>query len=481
MKGQGKVVGAGQTVCLELSPRTAKLMVASSCPFRIERVNASTLPEHSDDTLSALRALLDANPVGSRPVGLLFGREIFSLQTLELPSSDPKEIASMLELQLGKLTPYPRTEILFGSTAVGSFREGYTTVLLAISRKSLIEGVLQYCKTKGLMPQWVGVSTEGLEAWWTAAGKASAPMSSGQLTAIIDVDFASTDCAILSADDRLLFTHSISIGSEQLATSEPAKLRWVGELIRLPRILSHEEVKGQIGRGILTGVTEGLTPVVEQLSSQWGAPVELRDALQGVSAAAVQSQARATRVSYTALAGSAQAARAPRLDIIPQEAKVSQALRVRSRHLTRLVVNLATILLLAVLLYAERIAVLGQYLRELETALLPLEQTSTRVREQQQQMREIRGWLEPSRSALAAVQAVAAAVDPAITITQLTFKEGEPVKIKGVAATSQAPYAFVERLKQQRMLAVGASCVAEVRVTSTRGAEFDVACPLKES
>lgn len=469
---------ARQAAVLEITPRAAKIAVASTAaPGQVERVNASTLADHGGGALAALKALLE-QPLGVREVGLLFGREVFSLQRLELPSVDPKEISSMLELQLGKLTPYPRSEILFSYLPVGSVREGYTTVLLAISRKTLIDGVLQFCKAKGVTAQWVGVSTEGLEAWWKAAAGAP-PMPPGQLVAVVDVDCASTDCAIFSPERQLLFTQSIPIGAEQLVSSEPAKLRWLGELVRLPRILGREDVKGQIGRGILTGASEGLGPVAEQLAGQWGVAVDVMDALQAVSSEAVRAKARLTRVSYTALVGALQLGRPPRIDLIPHETRVSQALHVRSKHLERLVVNVALVIGLGLLLYGERLMLLGRYDVQLQQRLSPLEHTANEIQQQQHAMQRIHSWLDPSRSALGALQAVALAAGTAVTITQLSFKDGEAVKIRGTATSSQAPYEFLNRLKTQRATTLGSSCLAEVRVTGTRGAEFDITCAWK--
>lgn len=463
---------------LEVAPRAAKVMIAGAAPpFQIQRVNASTLAEQTDDPVTALRALLAAQPLGTREVGLLFGREAFSLRTLELPSTTPKEIASMLELQLGKLTPYPRAEILSAWTIVGSFREGYTTVLLAIARKALIQGVLQFLKTKGLTTQWVGVSTEGLEAWrgWS---RAAAVVPEGQLVAVIDVDFASTDCAILSHTGQLLFTHSIATGYDQLATSEQARLRWVGELVRLPRILLHEEVKGQIGRGVVTGVSAGLEPLVEQLTTQWGVTVELVDALKPfASSGTVEKSAQAHHVSYAALAGLMASGKPPRIDLIPEEARVSQALRVRSTHLARLAGSLTAILVLAAVLYLERIVILNGYLKDLQQRLSAVEQTSREVTWRRDQMQKIRDWLDPSASPLEVLRAVGEAAGADLTVTQISYDGPADVKIRGTAQAVQLPYAFVDRLKQGKSFAAASSCyVANNKSTGSRGAEFEVVC-----
>jgi len=468
-------------VTLEVSPRSAKILVAASGPFQIQRLNASTLPDQLEDPVAALRALCEAQPLGVREVGVLLGRETFSLRTLELPSLDPKEIASMLDLQLGKLTPYPRADILSAWSMIGSFREGYTSVLLAIAPKTLIDNVLKFLKTKSITPRWVGVATEGLEAWW-AFGRQGAPPAEGQLTAIINLDFAATDCAILSADGRLLFTHSIAIGADQFAASEQAQLRWVGELVRLPRILVHEEVKGRIGAGIITGVVDNLGHVVEQLATQWGVSVEVKDALEPFALSSIRERARATRVSYTSLIGILAAGKPPRIDLIPQEARVSQALQVRSQQLARLAMSLGVILALVAVLCGEWVLVLRHHLSELERRLAPIEQTSRDVMTRQATMRKVRAWLNPTRSPLEVFRSVSAAVDPDIIVNQLVMETGKPVVIRGKSNSMAEAFAFADHLKQQGTFAtINVRPVLKPRGGAEAGVEFEMLCELAGS
>ena len=474
---------SASAVAIEIAPHTAKVMTAFPAPFQIQQVNASTQTAQMDDPVIVLRTLLEEHPLGSRQVGVLFGREMFSLRTLELPSLNPKEIASMLELQLGKLTPYPRAEILSAWTTIGVLRDGYTSVLLAVARKALIEQVLQFLKGKGIQPQWVGVSTQGLESWWARRGNtADAPAISGELTALIDVDGASTDCAILS-QGRLLFTHSLTVGHEQLVSSDQAQLRWVGELVRLPRVLLHEGISGKISRGVITGVTEGLERLAEQLAAQWGVAVEMADPLAPFAcAAAVPPRVQATRVSYAALAGVSASGQAPSIDLLPPEMRISQALQVRSKHLTRLAVSLTILLFLGGILYVERMLILSQYLGQLRQRLTVLEQTSRQVMERQEAMRSVRGWLDPLHGMLQAFDAVAASVVPEITITQLSFQAHEPVTIRGKAETMPSAYAFFDRLKQQGAFSnVHPRSVAKTRGAAETGAEFEIICTLAGS
>lgn len=465
------------SVALEVSPRLAKLMVASPLPFQIQRLDAKVMPETTDDPAAALRALLHACALGgTKRVGVLFGRDAFSLQRLELPSMDAKEIGSMLELQLGKLTPYPRADILAAWALIGSFREGYTSVLLAIARKTLVDEVLRVLKGKGLSPLWMGVSTEGLAAWRTKQRSTHPATTPGQLTAIIDVDATSTDCALLD-DERLVFAHSVPIGVEQLQASAPTQQRWLGELGRLPRILLHEVVKGQIGRGVVTGLPDALRPLAEQLRAQWAVEVEVVDALSVFATRPEGLGAQRLPVSFAALAGMLASGQPPHIDLIPHELRVSQALQLRAKQLARCSMSLVAIIILVAVLHVERIMMLRQYLATLQQRLSTVEQAAQQVTHEQHVMEEARHWLDPSRSALELLRAVASSVEAGMTVSQVSFAEGGSLKVRGMAEAVQLPYTFVDRLRQQPTALTAAGCyVANAKATGNRGVEFEVVC-----
>ena len=94
-------------------------------------------------------------------------------------------------------------------------------------------------------------------------------------------------------------------------------------------------------------------------------------------------------------------------------------------------------------------------------------------------MRSVRAWLDPSHGMLQVFDAVAASVDPEITITQLSFQEHEPVVIRGKAATMPGAYAFFDRLKQHNTFSsIQARSVAKMKGAAATGAEFEIVCTL---
>jgi Tfp pilus assembly protein PilN len=414
---------------------------------------------------------------------------MFSLQTLELPSTNAQEISSMLDLQLGKLTPYPRADIRSAAHIVGSLREGYTTVLLAIARKTVIDAILQVLKAKGLSPRWIGVSSEGLAHWWRQAGQQQITTSEPEkLLALIDVDRASTDCTLLSRGTAV-FSHSVAIGREQLGlsaprqpsgqagSSEPDKARWAGEFTRLPRVLLHEDIRGTIGQGVLCAPAPGSGALAQQLAGPWGVPVDVAEPLSHVTCEPSAAPSAEAGVSWTALLGFLLHGHAPQLDLIPQETRTTHALQARARQFARLVGSLAIALLLIGVLYLQRVTILRRYLGRLTQELSQVERQGLELHQMQEAMRAVRWWLDPSRSTLALLTNIAAGTNAEIVITQVAVEEGKPVTVRGRAQSTAEAFAFFKRLEATGAFAtVQSTSVAKAKGADAQGADFEVLC-----
>ncbi len=468
------------TALVEVSSGVAKLLVASSrSPARISRLHSATPPPgQEEDATAALRALLSAHAVGSRALGVVLSRDMFSLQTLELPSTNAQEISSMLDLQLGKLTPYPRADIRSAAHVVGSLREGYTTVLLAIARKTVIDAILHVLKAKGLSPRWIGVSSEGLAHWWHHAGQPQSTTSEPEkLLALIDVDRASTDCTLLSRGTAV-FSHSVAIGREQLSSGEPAMARWAGEFTRLPRVLLHEDIRGTIGHGVLCApAPTDVEALAQQLAGPWGVPVDIAEPLSHVTCEPSAAPSAEAGVSWTALLGFLLHDHAPQLDLIPQETRTTHALQARARQFARLVGSLAIALLLIGVLYLQRVTILRRYLGRLTQELSQVERQGLELHQMQEAMRAVRQWLDPSRSTLALLTSIAAGTNAEIVITQVAIEEGKPVTVRGRAQSTAEAFAFFKRLEATGAFAtVQSTSVAKAKGADVQGADFEVLC-----
>ncbi len=154
------------------------------------------------------------------PVMVSLPRQLATMRTLKLPSTDASEIADMVDMQVGKLTPYSRDEIVWDYRILGVEREGYTRVLVAIAQRAVVRQRVNAIEEAGLEVDSVTVSSEGLIEWMSAAGIDPA---NGRGVMLVDVDSLCTD-VVVSVNDKALFARSIRIGARHI---EEDYARWV--------------------------------------------------------------------------------------------------------------------------------------------------------------------------------------------------------------------------------------------------------------
>jgi Tfp pilus assembly PilM family ATPase len=115
--------------------------------------------------------------VGKRTL-LALPRHMVNVRILKLPSTDPDEVAGMVELQMARQTPYSKNEILTDYRVLGVESEGYTRVLLAIAQHGAVRNHVSVLEEAGLDVEQVCLSSEGVHAWVTAEHLAAAWPSS---------------------------------------------------------------------------------------------------------------------------------------------------------------------------------------------------------------------------------------------------------------------------------------------------------------
>ncbi|MCX5687471.1 MAG: PilN domain-containing protein [Candidatus Omnitrophica bacterium] len=90
---------------------------------------------------------------------LIIPRYQVTLRFIELPSVDSYEIANMVEFQALKELPYSKEEIITSFRNIGSYKKGFSYIMLAIVKKQLIEDII---KERKVVPENIMLGTEAL-------------------------------------------------------------------------------------------------------------------------------------------------------------------------------------------------------------------------------------------------------------------------------------------------------------------------------
>ena len=85
------------------------------------------------------------------------------MRVVDLPTSDPAEMAGMVELQVDKFSPFP-VEHMAVAFELLSQKETSSRVLIATVQREIVENLGAAFREAGILPHWIDVEVMG---WWT--------------------------------------------------------------------------------------------------------------------------------------------------------------------------------------------------------------------------------------------------------------------------------------------------------------------------
>ena len=274
------------------------------------------------------------------PVIACLPRKVVNVRMVDLPSNEISEIEDMVELQVRKLTPYSKAEILSDYVIMGTNRTGYAQIMLVIIQRSILRQRYAAIEAAGLEIEKMSTSSEGLLNW----GKTS-DGDAHSAAILLDVGAANSELAVVS-EGKLAFTRGIMMGASALKEDfDKNKEQFVRDVNRSIEMM-HSESGGVIpDHIILTGAK--VDSLEEHLNEAIDLPVKVVDGLSVVGkrpAAPDLSSAEYGVVSLTALAGSALAPDALKFDLMPDVVRMRKDMVSRAKRLTVFVMMMMTVL-----------------------------------------------------------------------------------------------------------------------------------------
>lgn len=213
----------------------------------------------------SISGFLDEWKAKSDRIYVSISRQQITTRNLKLPSSNNKEITEMVDLQLSKLTPYSKEEIITSIQAI-EVEGGYSKVLLLIIHRDIVHRLLRIMGLGAIQPQEFYFSSEGASLNYLGKGqnrKEKIPI------AIIDIDSKWSDFVVVK-EGRLLFVRNINMGRANLDQD-----KFIEEIKRLFDVYGSSDIDGEIKKIVLCGASEGLTEVAGLIKQRFNVDVDV--------------------------------------------------------------------------------------------------------------------------------------------------------------------------------------------------------------
>lgn len=299
------------------------------------RLQLERIDEETAGMASNVSAACRDLKLGREPVVLVLPRHMVTVRILKLPSTDPAEIADMVDLQIGRQSPYSRDEILVDYRILGVEPEGYTRVLLAMAQRAPVRARVAMLEEAGLDVERVCISSEGLYGW---LGEEALDGGTGRGVAVLELDSGFAEVCV-SVNRGVVFSRSIQTGVQALQGKPGGRFDGLaGEVKRCLDACRVDYPGLEFDRLLVTGAGPRVDGLAAELQSRIGMPVEAVDVLERIrrsppSVALKEEPYRA--VSLTALVGIIMAPASLELDLMPETVAQRKRLVTRSRSMTQ--------------------------------------------------------------------------------------------------------------------------------------------------
>ncbi len=371
------------------------------------------------------------------PVILCIPRQAVIIRSLELPSIKPDEVADMLELQVGKQTPYSKDEIVFDYRFFEGSHEGYSRVLLAIAQRSYIRERLFILEEAGLEAARVSVSSEGVLNWYAATagtGRTGADV-------VVDLDAGYADCLILDRGN-VLFTRSLPVGALQVRDDKDRAIDKLAREVRQSLETCQAESPGvEPVRLVLTGAGARVPDMAPALGAAVGLPVEIVDSERSVTGwpAEPARDGDAIRwVSLTGLVGMALAPDALELHLLPDSVRLRRNLVNRASWLAALAMLVVSLVGVWCLWGLMKLTLAQQRLDRLRLQNAELAPVVERVGNMKRLVQSVERRRDPEFSAINMLSAVHPLVPDGVWLDTLDIQVADGrLVLAGTTATRQ--------------------------------------------
>lgn len=405
---------------------------------------------------------------------IVLSRNQVTMRNLELPSVDPGEIRDIINIQAGKQTPFPREDLIADFEILGSSRQRYTKVLLAIAQKSVVNGHLDGLSGRREAVRKIVLGSECLANWYPFIY----PKIRDETFAIIYFDVLFSDFCVISKG-KLLFTMLLDLDVRNLSEEGWSKKfeDEIGSALK-----SYKE--GNIGpvfnkvvfmesnrfvdasRGILS----------EKFSLQVSGPFAASGAIKlSKQADELLRQEEKEGILFSKMIGLMLDPDRPALDFSPLDMKMERRERARKKKFAVTATLLAAIFFVGLMIFLEGVYSKTLILKRMDAQLKRLEQETSGIQKESARIELIKKRLDAKNSAIEVLVELYKNAPPGAYLTAIVYDESGTVSLRGTSTVISDVYKYVKALKASPIF----SDVKAKYVTKRKDlSDFEIICQL---
>src|SRR3989338_5779848 len=137
-------------VLTDTTVKIAQIQGAPNAPRLVNIVKRDVKDLPPEELASVVQSCLNSIGVKRASAICCLPSSVAITKNIEIPSIDPVEIKSIIDLQAGRHTPFAREEIIIGYINIGVYQRNYTKILLIIINRQVIKKQLDILAAAGV-------------------------------------------------------------------------------------------------------------------------------------------------------------------------------------------------------------------------------------------------------------------------------------------------------------------------------------------
>jgi len=445
-------MGRRDIVSVDLSGNVMKLVHVRAYHNRREvaRLITRNISGLTDiDIAKVLLAAYGELKLKSRQVIAVIPSHAVITKTIDVPSTDPKEIMEIINLQAGRHTPYSREEIIVDYINLGTHKQNYTKILLVIIARSVVKRHYEVLAKAALRVEKVAFSPEAMVICASALFKLKAVESP---VGILDVD-ENISNFIITFKNKLLFVRSIPIGVQHLAEDkEKHQQKFSEEMRKTLEAYQSEDIEKTPASIILTGAVEELKELETVLNNTLYVPSAITPFFRNlsISAEVLKSASESKRVSFLNVITPLCAWGQVKVDLVPEEVKLKRIFLQRGKELIKTGVFSLSIVVLVFFILISKIYFKGIYLSGLDEEYSTLSEQTLQLERDFEKVTRIRNYLEGRGYSLKVLNELYNIMPIELRFNNVKFNREGKFSVRGTATSMSIVFAFVDNMKKSR-------------------------------
>lgn len=368
-------------------------------------------------------------------------------KNIEIPSLDPAEIKSIINLQAGRHTPYSREEIIIDYVNIGTFQRNYSKILLIIVNRTVITKQLIVLERAGLKIQKVLFAPEAMARFYSKAMNlqlAELPIG------IIDIGRRFTDFTI-GLRGTIIACRNIPVGTEHLtAEGQGAKEKLVAELKKSIESYQSEDIEKLPESYLLTADNNLIKELQLILKDALKSNVKIAPYLDNIRAGQISRKliADAGEESFLDIIAPIAALKNVQIDLLPEEVKIQHSIEEQGKEAIKSGAFIVILIVLVGVWFFSKIYFKSSFLNALKANHEVTRQEAQILEHISEKTAIIKDHLNNRLVSLDAINELYRIIPEEIYLNSISLDENGTITIQGTSESMSRVFSLVGALEE---------------------------------